>query len=196
MYLKQSLKSYLDQLASESPVPGGGGTSALAASLGMALALMVGKITLKHLDKRRQRSLKRTIRILEHLRRDAQQIINLDPKVYREVMASYRRLKKAGKSREDRSDVETALSNAFRLQADLALMVTMAKQLLPTVDSFTKGSIRNDLMVSSALLDGAFRGAIATARINVMYMKKGKRRSHFEQALRKLEQKYKRFRFE
>ena len=190
MYINSSIKDYLSKLSSDQPTPGGGGTSALVAALGIALAVMVAKIGLRRLEKRRGKGLTRTIKLLEHLKRDAEQIIDLDPKVYQGVMASYKRLKQSGKSEKAKADVENALVNSFRLQADLALMIVMAKQLLGTVDSFVKGSIRNDLLVSSGLLDGAFRGAVATARINTVYMKQGKERRHCEQALRRVDQKF------
>ena len=195
MFVTSSIKDYLNKLSSEEPVPGGGGTSALVAALGISLAIMVAKISLKRLDQKRQKSLKKGIKLLEHLRRDAEQIIDLDPKVYKEVMASYAQLKKSGKTEKAQAGVENALRNSFRLQADLALLIAMVKQLLSTVGSFAKGSIRNDLIVSSGLLDGAFKGAVATARINVVYMKQGKQRLHCERALAKVEQKYGKLQF-
>ena len=194
-YIDSSLKKYLDELASDSPTPGGGGTSALVAALGIALVAMVARIALKRLDPARRKSLSRTIKVLEHLKCDTEQIIDLDPKVYQEVMAAYARLRKLGKSQKTQADVEAALANSFRLQADLALLIVMAKQMLGTVDRFVKGSIANDLVVSGALLDGAFRGAVATARINVVYMKEGKHKRHFELAIQKLEEKYRKVSF-
>ena len=196
MYLKSSIKDYLNKLSGPEPVPGGGGTSALVAALGMGLMLMVARISFKRLDPKKQKSLNKTIKLLEHLRRNAEQIIDLDPKTYKEVMTSYGRLRKLGKTLKAQADVETALTNSFRLQADLALLVVMAKGLLRTIDSFSKGSIRNDLLVASSFLDGAFRGAWATARINVVYMREGKQKRHFEQALERLEQRFRKIQFE
>ena len=190
MYLEHSLKKYIGALASEKPVPGGGGTSALVAALGIALALMVARISLKRFGGLRPKSLNGTIAWLERLRRNAEQVIDLDPKVYREVIASSRRFRKEGKSKKNLNDLETSLANSCRLQADLALLILMAKQMLNTVGHFATGSIRNDLLVSGALLDGAFRGSSATARMNVVSIKEGKTRRHFEQALRKLELRY------
>lgn len=195
-YINHSIKDYLNQLASSEPIPGGGGTSSLVAALGISLALMVARISLKRLDSRKQKSLNKTIKLLEHMRRDAEQIIDLDPKVYREVMASYGRLKKWGKTPKAEAGVERALADSFKLQADLALLILMAKQSLATVGSFAKGSIRNDLLVSSGLLDGAFQGAVATARINVVYMKEGKQKRHFQRGLEQLKQRYLKLKFE
>ena len=196
MDLKSPIKEYLNKLSSPEPVPGGGGTSALVAALGMGLMMMVARIALKRLDTAKQKSLNKTIKLLEHLRKNAEQIIDLDPKTYQEVIQSYARLKKLGKTPKTQAGVETALANSFRLQADLALLIIMAKGLLFTIDGSTKGSIRNDLIVASGLLDGAFHGAWATARINVVYMKEGKQRQHFEKALGTLEQKFRKIHFE
>lgn len=192
MYLNTSLKEYLDQLASDQPIPGGGGTSALVAALGISLILMVGRITVKKLDKNGQKRVGRAIEFLERLRKNAEDAVDLDPKVYEEVIQSYKKAKQATEPEKGQVLIQTALANSFRLQADLALLVAMAKELLNTVKHYAKGSIGNDLIVAGGLLDGAFQGAVATARINVVYMKAGKERNHFERALEKVEQKYKR----
>ncbi len=190
MYSNLPIKKYISELSSEQSTPGGGGTSALVASLGIALEMMVARISLKKQEGERKKTLEETIQKLEKLRNDAEQVIDLDPKVYQEVMASYGAVKAAKDPKQAEANVERALSNSFRLQADLALLVVMAKQFLSAVDSFAKGSIRNDLIVSSALLDGAFKGAVATAKINVVYMKDTKQKEHSEGALKKLEQQY------
>ena len=44
-FVKYSLEEFVDALASKAAVPGGGGASALAASLGIALGNMVGEFT-------------------------------------------------------------------------------------------------------------------------------------------------------
>ncbi len=179
MYLDLPIKNYIDELSSEKPIPGGGGTSALAACLGIALELMVARISLKKQEGESRKSLEDTIKKLEKLLNDAEQIIDLDPKIYQEVMDSY-----------GTPEIGQALLNSFRLQADLALLIVMAKQLLNTVGPIAKGSIRNDLIVSSGILDGAFKGAVATARINVVYMKDAKQKEHSESAVKKLEEQY------
>ncbi len=195
MYSDLSLKKYISELASEKPTPGGGGTSALVASLGIALETMVGRISLKKQEGERKKNLEETIKQLEKLQKDAEQVIDLDPKIYQEVMSSYSALKGTKDQKQAEEKIERALSNSFRLQADLALLVLMAKQCLNTVDSFAKGSIRNDLIVSAALLDGAFKGAVATARINVVYMKNQKQKEHSKDALKQLEDRYNKIHF-
>ena len=198
MYIHSSIKNYLDELSSEQPIPGGGGTSALAGALGIGLELMVARISLKRatLEARSRRSLKQTVKLLEKLRRNAQDAIDLDPKMYAEVMRRSKALKTSGNSQKAQANAQRALVDSFRLQADLALLILMAKELLAAVDRFAKGSIRNDLIVAGGLLDGAFCGALATARINVVYLKPGLERRHCERALARVEQRHRRIKFE
>ena len=84
-----------------------------------------------------------------------------------------------------------ALQNSFRLQADLAFLIVMAREWNASLSDLVKGSIKNDLLVSGSLLDAAFRGAYHTAMINVKYMKQEERRHRSEKAMEEL-----RFRFD
>lgn len=189
-YIDSSLKKYLDELASDSPTPGGGGTSALVAALGIALVAMVARIGSRKLEGKPRADAERIIGTLEKLRHDTEEVIDLDPKVYQEVMDSYKRAKHEKDAARAQAGIETALGNSFRLQADLAMFVVMARELLAEVKTFAKGSIANDLIVADGLLEGAFVGAKATAVINAVYVKDPEKKKHFEQALRKLEEKY------
>ena len=193
-HLDTSLKAYLDELASANPTPGGGGTSALTAALGIALIAMVARIASRKLEGKSHQDAERIIESLEKLRRDTQETIDLDPQVYQEVMDSYRRAKAEKDPARAQIVVETALGNSFRLQADLALLIMMAKELLAEVKAFAKGSIANDLVVAAGLLDGAFTGAKATANINAVYVKDPEKKKHFDLALRKLDEQYRKIR--
>ena len=195
-YLDSSLKKYLDELASANPTPGGGGTSALAAALGIALIAMVARIASRKLEGGKPReNAERIVKTLEKIRHDAEETIDLDPKVYQEVMDSYKRAKTEPDAARAQAAIETALGNSFRLQADLAMLVVMAKGLLAEVKTFAKGSNANDLIVAGGLLEGAFIGAKATANSNAVYIKDAKKKHHFEQALAELEEKYRKIHF-
>lgn len=196
MYSDLSLKKYINELSSDKPIPGGGGTSALVAALGISLVIMVARISLKHLDSDQQQELSKKIELLDRLRAAAEQVIDLDPQVYQGVMKAYIQKKNVEDPKQAQALVDAALRNSFKLQADLSLLISTAKQLLNTVDTFTKGSIRNDLVVANALLEGAFKGAIATANINLEYMKDEDMRDDCEKTLNDLKKKFSAIKFE
>ncbi|MBP9866226.1 MAG: cyclodeaminase/cyclohydrolase family protein [Candidatus Omnitrophica bacterium] len=187
-----SLQAYLDKLASDAPVPGGGSVSAYVASLGMGLSQMVARITLGRKKKaglsaqeeqkedERRATIQKVLDSLEKTKIDAFQIVDLDPKIYQEVMSA------SG----DEARMEDALNNSFRLQADLALLIVMAREWNAVLASRVKGSIANDLLVAASLYEAAFHGAYHTAMINVKYMKNEGRKLQAEKALGDLKARY------
>jgi formiminotetrahydrofolate cyclodeaminase len=194
-YTELSLETYLEKLASDAPVPGGGSVSAYAGALGMGLTQMVARIALKRKpkagltaeqkfqDDANRKRMEEIVASLEKTRADAMQVVDLDPKVYDEVMACY----KDGVAPEK---LEDALQNAFRLQADLALILVMAREWNMHMKTLVKGAVANDLIVSDGLLAAAFEGAFHTAHINVVYMKKPERKEHAEKALAELRSRF------
>jgi len=194
-YTDLSLETYLEKLASAAPVPGGGSVSAYAGALGMGLTQMVARIALNRKPKKdltpeqtfqeeaNRKRMQEIIDSLEKTKTDALLVVSLDPQVYDEVMACY----KGGASSEK---LEDALQNAFRLQADLALILVMAKEWNSHMKTLVKGAVANDLIVSDGLLSAAFEGAYHTAHINVVYMKNKERKEHAEKALEELRNRF------
>ena len=158
--------------------------------MGTGLLLMVAKIVRKKLTSKEQKSTDKTIRLLSKILKDTEEVVDLDIHVYQALMKSYAAARRKKNSPEAaRRKIEIALANSFRLQADLALLILMAKETLPSLIRVAKGSIANDLLVARAFLDGAFEGALATAQINLAYIKSAKKR-HFSDGLDRLKEKY------
>lgn len=192
-FTQLSLEDYLHELSSDKPVPGGGSVSAYAAALGMGLSQMVIRISLNRKKKtglnleeearevERRETLEKILNSLEKTKRDAFQIVNLDPEVYEQVNKAW-----GG----DPTAMEDALQNSFRLQADLAFLIVMAHEWNSILLERVTGSIKNDLEVSEGLLEGAFRGAFHTAMINVKYMKDAAKKEKAERTLEELKNRY------
>ena len=185
-----SLSRYLAELSSKNPVPGGGSASAYAGALGMGLAEMVARIGLKRASAETKPVLQQTIKALQKLRKNALQVVDLDPKVYGEVMAAYAKTRKLTDAVKKNHLIDEALDNSFRLQADLALLVAMAKESLHSLEGLVKGSITNDLRVSRSLLGAAFRGSYETAKINMVYLKDSEKKARAERALEELQKRF------
>lgn len=189
-YTSLSLSRYLTELSSKKPVPGGGSASAYAACLGIGLAEMVAQIGMKKVDGPTQASLKKTIFLLQKAKKDALQIVDLDPKVYQNVLKSYAKAKKISEKDRKEQFIDEALGNSFRLQADLALLVTMAVEAVHSLEGAVSGSISNDLRVSRALLKAAFQGAYDTAEINRIFMKNPQRKERAAHALEEVKKRF------
>lgn len=187
-----SLENYLNELSSEKPVPGGGSVSAYVASLAMGLTQMVGRVSLARKKKanlsldedkkeeERRATIRKIVDSIEKTKRDAFQVVNLDPQVYQEVMDA--------SGNPDK--MEDSLQNSFRLQADLAFLIVMARDWNTNMANLVSGSIKNDLLVSAALLEASFKGAYHTAMINAVYMKDPDRKTRAEKALAELKSRF------
>lgn len=164
--------------------------SAYVACLGIALAEMVVQIGMKKVDRPGKIVLQKALRLLRKVKKDTFQIVDLDPQVYLDVLKTYTQTKRIPEQEQKNRLIDEALENSFRLQADLALLVTMAKQAVRSLEGAIRGSIANDLNVSRSLLEAAFKGAYDTAQINRVYLKDPEKK---KQAARALEEVKKRF---
>ncbi len=104
MYIDQSLKDYLDDLASEKPAPGGGSAAALSGAMGAALASMVCRLTL---DKEAYAGVRQEIEGLlkqtEELRSRFQELMQEDIEAYGRLSASYEMPRGTGEERAARA---------------------------------------------------------------------------------------------
>lgn len=189
-YTSLSLSRYLSELSSKKPVPGGGSVSAYVACLGIGLAEMVAGIGMEKAAPETKPALRKSIQLLSKTRKNALQVVDLDPRVYQGVLQTYKKARRVTDPDKKNRLIDEALENSFRLQAELALLVTLAKKTAQSLEGMVKGSIQNDLLVSMALLDAAFRGSYETARINMVYLKNPEKKNHAERALEELRSKF------
>lgn len=187
-FTQLTLEEYLNELSSAKPIPGGGSVSAYAGALAMGLMQMVGRVVLARKPKAglnpeeeakettRLATIQKMVEAIEKAKRDAFQIVNTDPEIYQELMGVWA----DGERRED------ALHNCFRLQADLAFLIALARDWNLNLQELVTGAIKNDLFVSYALLEAAFFGAYHTAKINSDFIKNPVKKANAEKALTEL----------
>lgn len=189
-YSALTLQKYLDELASDAPIPGGGSVSAYAAALGLGLIQMVARITLKRKikpdlsaeekseEEKKRVQLQKIVDEVEVVKKQAMQIVSADPQVYDEVMGGY------AKKVTD-AEMDQLLLKAFHMQAELAHEIAQALDLNGKLAGLVKGAIKNDLIVAQQLLRAAFQGAYHTAHINVVYIKDEAQKNKAEEILAK-----------
>ena len=90
MLTEKAVSQFLDELASNSPAPGGGSVAALAGAAGAALASMVCNLTIgkkKYVDV--QGEMVAVLQQTEALRNELAALIDKDTEVFNTVMAAY-----------------------------------------------------------------------------------------------------------
>ncbi len=89
-FSKKSCEEFVEVLASKAPVPGGGGASALVGAIGVALANMVGNLTVgkkKYADV--EDEMKRLMEQCQTLEKELLQLIGRDAQVFEPLSKAY-----------------------------------------------------------------------------------------------------------
>ena len=169
MITEKSCGEFLDALASGSPVPGGGGASALAGALGAALGSMVCNLTLgrkKYADV--QGDIERIIARMETVRGELTALVNEDAVAFEPLSKAYG-LPKDAPGRDE--ILEKCLREACAVPARIARTVRDVIALLEELA--VKGSriAISDVGVGAAFCGAALLGASLNVSINTGLMK-------------------------
>lgn len=158
---EMNLNAFLEQLASAAPVPGGGGASALAGALGIALGNMVGSLTV---GKKKYAAVEDEIRELNEkaavLREELLCLVEKDAEVFEPLSKAY------GIPKDDPTR-EEVMANVLKAAAEVPLAIM--KKCCEALDLITvyadKGSV---LAVSDAGCAASLcRAAMESAALNV-----------------------------
>ncbi|SCZ78544.1 cyclodeaminase/cyclohydrolase family protein [Pseudobutyrivibrio xylanivorans] len=167
--INSSVAEFTELLASKTSVPGGGGASALVASIGIALGDMVGEFTVgkkKYVDVEPE-----IIKLMEKaqkLRVDLLQCIEDDAVAFEPLSKAYSMPKEA----EGRDEImEKCLKDAASVPMHILELACEAVDLQR--EFADKGSVImiSDAATGVAMLQGAIKGAAVNVKINTKSMK-------------------------
>ena len=113
--------NFLEQLASDAPVPGGGGVSALCGALGAALVSMVANLTVgKEKHRENWDVMTEALKTSSRLREEFLELADMDMKSFSSYMAA---LKMPKETDEEKSARKTAVQEAAMQAAEIPLRV-------------------------------------------------------------------------
>jgi formiminotetrahydrofolate cyclodeaminase len=169
MLSEKSVRTFLDELASSAPAPGGGSAAALAAAIGAALVSMVANLTVgkkdyAHVQDDIQRILKRS----EELRHKCLELLEGDVAAYTEVSLAYKMPRDTEEQKAARSAaIQKALKAATAVPMELAEACVEILNLCP--ESAEKGNVRavSDVGVGALMAEAALRAAALNVLINL-----------------------------
>jgi len=171
-YVRGTLESYLDKLASVEPEPGGGSVAALVAALGAALVTMVTNLTLgkeKYADV--QDDMAEIQAGSETLRRRLEELVTLDALAYGKVATAMKLPREDENQKEARRRVlQAALQGAAEVPLEVAeTALEVGKLSLPAAE---KGNVNgvSDAGVAALLADAAAQSAALNVKINLAWI--------------------------
>lgn len=175
--------TFIDQLASAAPTPGGGGASACVGALASALASMVGNLTVgKKTYAAVEDDVRASLDRLAALRARLLALVDEDARAFEPLAAAYR-LPKA--TPEEQAAKNAALQQALVGACDvpLAIMRAVAEVVDETAYLAHHGSrmARSDAGVAAAFARAASDGASLNVYINVASMDDADRAARYRE---------------
>jgi formiminotetrahydrofolate cyclodeaminase len=169
MLASLSISKFLDETASNSPAPGGGSVSALAASLGAALASMVCRLTIgNNSNATVQIELESVLIKSEKLRSKFTALIDEDTNAFKKVIAAYRLPKETTEQNAQRAaTIQVAYKEATVVPLQLLKLCAEAVALLKIVGEKGNKNSLSDAGVAVLMLGAACEGAAMNVRINL-----------------------------
>jgi len=161
--------SFLDDLASGTPTPGGGSAAAHSAAAAAALVAMVARLTVgKKKYASVQNLMQELIEQAEGLRQEMTLAVERDAAAYEAVMAAYRLPKETSEQREFRNEtIQSAMLNAAQSPLEVAEgAVNVLSLALMAVSDGNLNAI-SDGGVAAGLAMAALNGAALNVRINL-----------------------------
>jgi formiminotetrahydrofolate cyclodeaminase len=156
MYLRKSLKDFLEDLSSKSPSPGGGAVSALVLALGIALLEMVANFSLGPRFIKVHRQIKKSLSQLNRLHKMALELVDED-------IISYKRWS-ANKNKEN-------LIKATEVPFKVCLLSEKVASLAERLAKIANPYLITDTGIASLLAETAFISASLNLRINLKSLK-------------------------
>ena len=158
MYINNSIKEYLDDLAAKLPAPGGGSAAALTGATGVALISMVCNFTLgKKKYKEFEQDVEKILSRAELIRKELMRLVDEDVATY----------KKFASSQKD----DAALREALSVPLKVCELTHEAVKLCPELVDKSNTLLVSDVGCAAELLEGAFLSALFNVEINLAGIK-------------------------
>ena len=187
-FVYKTIQDFTQELASPAPVPGGGGASAMLGAVGIALADMVGELTVgkkRYADVEAQ--MQELMKEAQELRQQFLELIDEDAEVFSVLAAAYRIPK-------DAPERDAVMEEALRggSMVPMKIMQTSARALELTAVFAEKGSRMavSDAGCAAAACKAALQAASLNVFINTRSMKDREYAQRLEKQAEDLLQEY------
>ena len=173
MYLDKPLQTYLDELASSQPTPGGGSAAALSGAMAAGLATMVARLTLGKADYAAvQQEIEAISQQTERLRARFQQLMQEDIEAYGRLSATFKLPRTTPEEKTARTEaIQKQLSDAALVPLEVVECAAELVQYCLRIAEIGNANVLSDVATGSALASSAGIGASWMVRTNLRVMK-------------------------
>ena len=168
-----TVKDFVETVASDAPVPGGGSVSALVGGIGAALLEMVSNLTIgrKKYAEYEEEMIKLRIELME-IRAELLELMEKDSESYEAVMKCFSMPKSSDEEKAERSaSIQQCLYEAALTPLEVAETCLRALERVTEVLAMGNVNAYSDAKVAALMLRGAVHGACYNVQINVESLK-------------------------
>lgn len=187
--VSKKVDSFLTDLASDSPAPGGGSVAALSGALGASLTSMVCNLTIgKDKYSEVQNEIKKTLNQTKKLRKKLTKLIDEDTEAFNKVMKAFKMPKDGDEQKKKRSKaIQEGYKTAANVPLETANICIQGLNFAKIVaEKGNKNSI-TDAAVSALMLKAGFESAVLNVKINLGSIKDEKYVSNISNQIQEME---------
>ena len=172
-FLQQTVEEFLAQIDSKSATPGGGSVSALSASLGIALARMMGQVSIgrkafRNLPNEHQEEFLQAFEELGLLQEQVRPLIDKDSEAFNAIMNAYKLPKETEQEKQLRNEaIQQATVGAIEIPLQVSTLSFQALALLPPMLAYGNKNASSDVKVAALELQTAILGGLLNVEINL-----------------------------
>lgn len=153
------IEKFLGQLASTSPIPGGGAVAALTGAMAASLVSMVAGLTIgKERYKKTEGRMKKVLKESKTLRKNLMVLSNKDIEAFDRVMQAYKS--------KNKEKIRIALKKAIEVPAKVVLLSNKVQKLSLEVAKYGNKNAFSDAKSAYHLASAARKSALENVRIN------------------------------
>ena len=192
MLIERTAKSFVMEVASESPTPGGGSVSALVGSLGSALTSMVGHLTIdkkayEFVPEDKKAEMKEEFKKINELTESLLKLVEEDSRAFDDVMQAFKLPKNTEEEKKERS---AAIQSGYKKALEVPLRSgETCYEILAHQEVFAEygniGAI-TDVGVGTLLAYAALEGSLFNVTINLKSIKDAEYKAEIEKKVEKL----------
>ncbi|MGI6731341.1 MAG: cyclodeaminase/cyclohydrolase family protein [Anaerovoracaceae bacterium] len=188
--LEKTCIEFIESLASKEPVPGGGGASALVASLGIALGSMVGNLTTgkkKYVDV--EEDIQRLLNESKVLSQTLNSLVLKDAEAFEPLSKAYGLPKETEEERLYKEKIlQEALINATLAPMEIAECALKCIKILDEYSKIGSRLVISDAGVGVSFCKAALQGAKLSVLINLKMMTNQKLKEEYGRRIQEIEE--------
>lgn len=170
---EMTIQSFIEDVDSKKPAPGGGSVSALAAQTGVALIRMVGHLTrgkkrYKKLDENVRERFDAVFEDFASYREEFAKLMDADTEAFNKIMAAFKWPKETQEQRETRKKkIAEASEEAIEVPMRIAKLAYRALDHADIIMEYGNKHAISDVGVGASMLFCAVESALLNVKINL-----------------------------